>query len=252
MNTRKLSNIIFGTIVVSLCGAFAFQMYKFGNYRKVVEDLKENMLNAPNTNNSVTDDTLYEPIDNVNKDNINYDDRGAALEQKNPPKYYTLDVINLEILENYIPTENNQMLEVYSTMANILKSDLHNDTTSYIEESSIVLNGNILSLSLIDVNTRNKIKDFKIDIFIPNENTNTDEFIVTVSNLSVVNEFVSDNKEGLVKIHHGITESLNKDIKSDIVCYIDASTIANNNGILSFIVKDVATKKAIKTVSIKL
>lgn len=251
MNNSKITNIIFWSILVSLCGAFSFQMYKLSTYKNSIESLKENLFNTTDTNENSNEDSLYESIDNVAEEDINYD-TGAALEQENPPNYYTLDITNLEVLESYIPNENNQLLEVYSTISNILIGDLNKNTTAYIDESSISLNGSILSLSLIDVNTRNVIKDFEIEVFIPNSNKNTDEFIVTVSNLNVLEDFVVGNAEGLVKISYEITESLKEDIKDDITCYIDASTVGNKDGILSFVIKDSSTKKAIKTVSIKL
>lgn len=252
MNNRKIVNIVFWAIVVSLCGAFSFQMYKLTTYKNSIESLKENLFNLKDTDVDITDDSLYESIDNnIAEEDINHD-TGAALEKESPPSYYTLDITNLEILENYIPNENNQLLEVYSTMCNILNVDLNKNTIAYIDESSIDLNGNILSLSLVDVNTRNIIKDFDIEVFIPTSNKNIDEFIVTVTNLNVLGDFLSNNKEGLVKISHEITNALNENIKSNITCYVDASTIINRDGILSFVVKDSTTKKELKTVSVKL
>ena len=251
MANKKIINIIFWVIIVSLCGAFSFQMYKLSTYKNSIESLKQNLFNTTTIDEDINDESIYEPIDNISEEDISYD-TGAALEQENPPDYYTLDIVNLDVLENHIPTENDQLLEVYSTMCNVLIGDLNKNTTAYIDESSITLNGNILSLLLIDVNTRNIIKSFEIEVYTPNNNNSKDDFIVTVTNLSVVKDFVLDNEEALVKIALEISKSLNKVIKGDITCYIDASTISNKDGTLSFVVKDSSSKKEIKTVSIKL
>lgn len=253
---RKLFNIIlFGTITALSC-MFGYQMYKLNNYRTSIQDLKDSLLSYKDTdkadsNSSSSDSAENENQNTVAPEDINYD-TGAGLEQDNPPAYYTLDIINFEIINKYIEDGNGELLEIYSYICNVLKPDLKKDTTTYIDESSINLENNILNLSLIDVDSKVVVKTFEINVPSNDKIDASTDINITVPNLAILEPYLKDSKEGTLKVLDEIKSSLSKDVKKDITCYIDAKSIKVQDNLLSFSLIDNSTKNKIKSITCKI
>ena len=241
MNTKKITTIIFVVLFISI-GVWIL----LSNYNNIVGD---NVIGQINSEES-DDSNLNVPIEEEEDLKGDSTENVGAREDKYI-EYHELEISNLEILEDYIKSENNVLAEIYAGAYSQVQELLKVDTEAVIDESSISYNVPIVTFTLLEIGSKEKIADISVELYdeTPKEDAN---FEFVVQNLSEIKNHVKLIGDQLIYVREVIKEEIAKEFPKTKSCIIDTDSIREDSNILYFDVLDAESKNILKSIKINL
>lgn len=249
---KKTINITLLVLFILFSGISAFKFYSIYKDSISLDEAidKDDAVNPE-------EEELNVPIDESelsNKDESvpseNFDNTGARYDKDEPA--YKLEIINLESLSKVIPTNGNQLSEVYYSTLSQVRKIINGDTYYYIDESTMSYKNSTLTFTLFDYSNDKKISDISVKLL----NTGTDKKTETITefkiqNLEVLKEYIPKAPDYLIHAYQTITDEVMKDSPKAKGCFIDKESISKEKNSVSFDVLDLTNKSKLKKITLE-
>lgn len=256
---KKIVNIALLVFFIFLSGMSGFKIYK--TYMNSIGKSSINDLLAGDIKEEEKDD-LNVPISetdvvipNKNNSSLDTDDSasntGAKYDKYAPA--YKLEILNLEILSNYISTKGNELSEVYYSTLNQVGALVQSDHYTYIDESSISFNSPVLKFTLMRYSNDKKISDVTVTLLSEvNTNNGGSSSEIDVQGIDALTSHMNKPPDYFIYVHQIIIDSVKKANPKVKTCIVDKNSISKGADFVSFDVLDLDTKAKITTIKLDL
>ncbi|MBS5938593.1 hypothetical protein [Clostridium sp.] len=213
------------------------------NYKSIFKDVLDGTKNS-----EIEEDlNLYLPLDEELKGDST-ENVGARDEEYT--RSYNLEIMNLDILDDYIKSDKNVLAEIYAGTYAQVESILEWDTKATIDENSISYIDQIVKFTLLKFGNRKKIADVTVELYDElQEPKESNTF--KIENLREIPVRVKLVGDQLIYVAETIEKQIKEEFPDTKSCYIGESTISTVAGTLYFDVFDSDTSKFLKEIRIE-